>query len=318
LEWDVVDYWHYLLPRPATFKPEPQVLANLTDLWSREGWVPAGFKGSADRLRAYHITNLGPHGELPRPEDRQYGPADYHHGRKIKDEFEASVTLPLSAAWFVEKMANEIATVELNRFITFRAKTNRLYVNQSISELNLGFEFELEQQECHARFAARQWSHVGGKWNLVEHKIEGEPRIPFGPFDFTQGSYTLSMEIAADFVYRTFETIDRFGEQDTICRQCRQQLCYSHLYDPRVTDERIYANCPHCGTPFDPSNLFAAGRDGWTGARRHYQGGATSRFAIVIGNHVPEEADLVVDPTFHHQCEEVLGCRLIEVPCWNP
>ena len=97
-------YWHYLIPGPATFRSDAQALANLTDLWLREGWLPAGLKGCAAGVRANCISNLGPDGELPRPEDRVYT-------RGLQAPYLSSVATPLSKSWFLKNTTDVEVTV---------------------------------------------------------------------------------------------------------------------------------------------------------------------------------------------------------------
>jgi hypothetical protein len=293
-------YWHYLIPRAATFRPDAQALANLTDLWLREGWLPAGLKGCAACVRADCISNLGLDGELPRNEDRVFT-------RRFHDPYLSSVATPLSKAWFLKNTTDVEVTVHTGPHKYIK------YMNIVTSELSLRFDFKLEFRGSRPRFAARQYDGVEGGW--YEPKIEQEPRIPLSPFPTCEeAEYILGIEIATDFIHRTVEMMEPFDTSDTVCGQCRHQLGYEHVSDQRISGGpyRIQAICPNCRTAFDPSNLFAIGRHPVTGADGRYQGGATSRFAILIEFEF-HCSDIAADLTFRAQCEEVLGCRLIDV-----
>ena len=99
--------------------------------------------------------------------------------------------------------------------------------------------------------------------------------------------YDLEIHLSFEnYVYHVSESIASFGESVN-CVKCSTRL--DHELEMYLLEVRaIYAKCPRCGTPFDPSNIPATYTQGWTGEKSVLLGGATYRLALIIDN-VPRE-----------------------------
>ena len=124
--------------------------------------------------------------------------------------------------------------------------------------------------------------------------------------------YDLRMELCPDYVYRTSEIIEPFDA--TTC------VCGAELgFDPEdeiFYQSRIHSACPKCSREIDVCVWAAAIRDGWTGeVERRLQGGATSRFAVVIdcGKAFAREGGIEAKPEFIEALGDVLGCSFRQV-----
>ncbi len=106
--------------------------------------------------------------------------------------------------------------------------------------------------------------------------------LPFDdPTDAANCYYEVQLHFGRDFIYHTSEIIDPFEPPPT-CPNGHTVECEPESDEDPFYSARLAARCPQCGAAFDPTQLSAAGRNGWTGDAMHKQGGATYRFAVVI------------------------------------
>ena len=106
--------------------------------------------------------------------------------------------------------------------------------------------------------------------------------LPFDdPADAADCYYEVQFHFGRDFIYHMSEVIDPFDPSPT-CRCGHTLECEPESEEDPFYSARLSERCPQCGLAFDPTQLVAAGRDGWTGTATRIQGGATYRFAVVI------------------------------------
>jgi hypothetical protein len=137
--------------------------------------------------------------------------------------------------------------------------------------------------ELFSKYADRDLMAV---WPVESLGISGlryplEP-LPFDdPADAADCYYEVQFHFGRDFIYHMSEVIDPFDPSPTCPRGHNLEREPESEEDPFYS-ARLSARCPQCGAAFDPSQLVATGRDGWTGTTTHIQGGAAYRFAVVI------------------------------------
>jgi hypothetical protein len=127
--------------------------------------------------------------------------------------------------------------------------------------------------------------------------------------------YDFEIHGANDYIYHCSEVVDPF--QSTAC------VCGADLkYRPERDEAIFYASrlarvCDECGRDFDPTDMDAGWRDGWTGKELPpLKGGTTYRFAVVIycGKCFPDR-DCKVDirPELMELCENHFGVPFYDV-----
>ncbi|QEL14164.1 hypothetical protein [Limnoglobus roseus] len=170
--------------------------------------------------------------------------------------------------------------------------------------------------ELLANFAERDLMVV---WPVESLGVSGlryplEP-LPFDdPADAAECYYEFQLHFGRDLIYHTSEGIDPFEPPPTCDRGHPVTFEPESDFDPFFAS-RLAARCPKCGSEFDPSQLVATGRDGWTGGRREVQGGAAYRFAIVIDcGKFFGPRPLRFHPRLRRLVEQVLGVETYEVP----
>jgi hypothetical protein len=106
--------------------------------------------------------------------------------------------------------------------------------------------------------------------------------LPFDdPTDASDCYYEVQFHFGRDFIYHRSEVIDPFDPSPTC--PCGHTLeCEPESEEDPFCSARLAARCLRCGAAFDPTQLVATGRDGWTGTAMRIQGGASYRFAVVI------------------------------------
>jgi hypothetical protein len=106
--------------------------------------------------------------------------------------------------------------------------------------------------------------------------------LPFDdPADAAHCYYEVQFHFGRDFIYHTSEVIDPFDPSPRC--PCGHTLeCEPESVEDPFYSSRLAARCPQCCVAFDPTQLVATGRDGWTGTTMRVQGGTTYRFAVVI------------------------------------
>jgi len=106
--------------------------------------------------------------------------------------------------------------------------------------------------------------------------------LPFDdPKDVADCYYEVQFHFGRDFICRMSEVIDPFDPAPA-CPCGHALVCEPESDIDPFYSTRLAARCPQCRAAFDPTQLAATVRDGWTGAARRVQGGATYRFAVVI------------------------------------
>jgi hypothetical protein len=124
--------------------------------------------------------------------------------------------------------------------------------------------------------------------------------------------YDLELHVSPeDYIYHISESVNPFGES-VDCRQCGTRLDYepqTYLFGTFA----IHATCPRCGTFFDPSEWPVTYTEGWTGDKTTLLGGATYRFALILGN-IPddEQENFKVDPQLMELCKRTFGCNFYD------
>jgi len=214
-----VEYRCFLIPRPNTFRPRPDVALALVDALRDDGWI------------------LGPDhaalAKLPFSQSRLYSPAK-------------------GCGYFARRVGAREPFVE------------------PLSDL-----FD--------NFAERDLMVV---WPVESFGTSGL-RYPLKPLPYDDPVnaggcyYDVQLHFGRDFIYHMSEVIDPFDPLPTC--PCGQILeCKPESNDDPFYSARLAARCPRCRTAFDPTQLVATGRDGWTGDAMRVHGGATYRFAVVI------------------------------------
>jgi hypothetical protein len=112
-------------------------------------------------------------------------------------------------------------------------------------------------------------------------------RYPLEPLPFDDLAdaadcyYEVQFHFGRDFIYHMSEVIDPFDPSPT-CPRGHALECEPESEEDPFYSSRLSARCPQCGVAFDPTQLVASGRDGWTGTAMRIQGGTAYRFAVVI------------------------------------
>jgi hypothetical protein len=144
------------------------------------------------------------------------------------------------------------------------------------------------------------------------------------PFDGNEVYYDLELHVAKDFVYRTSEIIEPFGDprEGVTCR-CGTPLEYfdreddDHSLSFEVYTFHIHRYCPSCGAPFRPQEHAARIRSARTGEEvGPRMGGATSLFAIVVDCgkcHDWEEWPTRASDAFLRTCCDALGITFNQI-----
>lgn len=89
-----VEYCHYLIPRPNSFRPSAEQLAGLVEAWSMDHWIAAP---DSDALKKMALINGIPYEEA----------ADIWAHIRLSPGF-ASVPRSLTPEWFREQMAGDL------------------------------------------------------------------------------------------------------------------------------------------------------------------------------------------------------------------
>jgi len=143
-------------------------------------------------------------------------------------------------------------------------------------------------------------------------------RYPFvneSPVSREDTYYEIKIESSVDYVYHTSETIEPF--KTTTCR-CGVQLEYAHGSEEGIVYSiRLKAVCPSCHRPFDPSNLEAPYRNGFTGEyTAPIKGGVSYLFAVIVdcGRCIPEaHTEVSIRPELRELCERHFGTPFYDV-----
>lgn len=137
--------------------------------------------------------------------------------------------------------------------------------------------------ELFDNYAARDLMVV---WPVESLRTSGL-RYPLEPLPFADPVaaaycyYEVQFHFGRDFIYHMSEVIDPFDPSPT-CRCGYSVECEPESDEDPFYSSRLAARCPRCGAAFDPTQLVATGRDGWTGSAMRVQGGAAYRFAVVL------------------------------------
>jgi hypothetical protein len=117
-----------------------------------------------------------------------------------------------------------------------------------------------------------------------------------------------------DYLYHTSEIIGPF--KSTTCR-CGAQLEYKLDYNEAIFRRKLRAECPNCQRPFDPSNLEAPYRNGFTGEHGALiKGGVSYLFAVIVdcGKCIPEaDTEISIRPELKELCERHFGRPFYDV-----
>jgi len=143
-------------------------------------------------------------------------------------------------------------------------------------------------------------------------------RYPFvnkSPVSHEDTYYEIMIESSVDYVYHTSEMIEPF--KTTSCR-CGVQLEYALAYEGGIVySVKLKTECPGCKRPFDPSNLEAPYRNGFTGEyAAPIKGGVSYLFAVIIdcGNCIPEaDTEISIRPELKELCERQFGTPFHDV-----
>jgi hypothetical protein len=201
---------HYLIPRPNSFRPEPELFLSFIERLQTEGWLwrPA----------------------LPRDCVTIKTPPAIQGGRYRSRQ---AVPVPFELPWLRETMKSDF---ELRFDIQ-------------------GFGFD----DHPARY----------------------PFVNKSPGSREDTYYEIEIHSSVDYLYHTSELIDPF--KTTACK-CGMQLEYDPGHEEDIFySSRLKTRCPSCQRPFDPSDLEARYRNGWTGeSSEPIKGGTTYLFAVVV------------------------------------
>lgn len=162
------------------------------------------------------------------------------------------------------------------------------------------------------RFAAQDlmlvWPVDSLKTSELRYPLDQLPAIPQA-----ECYYRIEMHFADQYIYHTSETVEPF-EPDPEC-ECGESLEFDvDLAQDPFYAQRLACKCRECGKSFDPSQLVATGRDGWTGEEIQIRGGATYRFALVVDcGKCFGFRPVKIHDELKRLVEETFGCRFYEV-----
>lgn len=246
-----VEYKRYLIPRPNTFRPAPDVAWALISALRNDGWLLAPDSPSLANLqfaskKGYELAKQTGH-------YIHSGPFSYSANDDLENLLKSSANQDLNVVWPIESLTKS-----------------------------------------------------GLKYPLIPQPFKT-------PQEADDCYYELEMHFGKDFIYQYSEVIHPFDPAPT-CK-CGNQL----EYFPEDDDDPFYCSrlsrmCAKCGNPFDPTELEAEGRDGWTGKPFSIKGGAAYRFALVVDCGKFFGKDHVIDPQLKRLVEEVLHVHTYEVP----
>lgn len=279
-----VELRHYLIPRPNSFRPSAEQLSDLIGSLVANRWI----HDPADPSSSSPVR--GDEGSPPDLAEKWGAYARVRRNVRTGDDFPGvAIPFPLTPSWLEQRLGGNLVLV---------------------------------------------WP--------VETFPDSGVRYPLRPCELKADLiyYELQIHLCPDFVYHLSELIQPFraasgasqghgnkasvaggsyGEsgQEVRCN-CGQVLEYAPEPDHDVFYAfRIHSTCPRCGRPFDPGDLSAAVRDGWTGeVIGEVPGGATYRFAIVVdcGKCLPAwNKRIEVEPDFLAVCRNRLGCDLYQL-----